>query len=107
MSFKVAFIAHAPDAEADKHSCIVKTPKYNLFVKVVRDQGQAVEVSRKLATEEGIHSILLCPGFTHKNVAEIREAVGEQIGVFVARGDGPSHNISKEIMGREGWFLEQ
>ena len=66
-----------------------------------------MEVSRKLTTQEGIHSILLCPGFTHKNVAEIREAVGEQIGVFLARGDGPSHKISKEIMGREGWFLEQ
>jgi len=107
MAFKVAFIAHAPDAEADKHSCVVKTPKYNLFVRVVRDQGQAVKVCQNLATQEGIHSILLCPGFTHKNVAEIREAVGEQIGVFVARGDGPSHKISKEIMGREGWFLEQ
>ena len=107
MAFKAAFIAHAPDAEADKHSCVIKTPKYNLFVRVVRNQSQAAEIARKLATQEGIHSILLCPGFTHKDVAAIREAVGEQVGVFVARGDGPSHKISKEIMGREGWFLEQ
>ncbi len=107
MAFKAAFISHAPDADADKHSCVVKTPKYNLFVSVVNDQAQAVEASRKLATQEDIHSILLCPGFTHKDVAEIREAVGEKIGIFVARGDGPSQNISKEIMLREGWFSKQ
>jgi len=57
-----------------------------------------------LVREEGIHSILLCPGFTHQNVAEISKAVGENVGVSVARGDGPSSKITKEVMKREGWF---
>ena len=104
MAFKVLFIAHTPDAEPEKHQCVVETPKYKLMVRLVKNQEQAVEVCKKLVREEGIHSILLCPGFTHQNVAEISEAVGENVGVSVARGDGPSSKIAKEVMKREGWF---
>ena len=104
MAFKVLFIAHTPDAEPEKHQCVVETPKYKLMVRLVKNQEQAVEVCKKLVREEGIHSILLCPGFTHQNVAEISEAVGENVGVSVARGDGPSSKIAKGVMKREGWF---
>ena len=104
MAFKVVFLAHAPDADAEKHKCVIDTGKYKLFVVVVKNQREAVEVCRKFVRDEGIHSVLLCPGFTHRNVAEIAEAVGENVGVFVARGDGASHRVSMEIMKREGWF---
>jgi hypothetical protein len=107
MSFKALFVAHAPDADPEKHRCVIDTGKYKLFTVVVNDQAEAVEVCRKLAKEEGIHSILLCPGFTHKNIAEISEAVGENVGVCVARGDGPSSRIAMEVMKREGWFLDK
>ena len=107
MAFKAAFIAHAPDAEPEKHQCVIETPKYKLFVRVVQHQGQAVEVCQNLVKEEGIHSVLLCPGFTHKNVAEIAEAVGENVGVFVARGDGASARATIAVMEREGWFSKQ
>ena len=102
MAFKVVFLAHAPDAEPEKHSCVIETSKYKLFVVLVKDQNRAVEVCKKLVKEEGIHSILLCPGFTHKDVAQIAEAVGKNVGVVVARGDGPSNRISNEVMKREG-----
>ena len=104
MAFKVLFIAHTPDTEPEKHQCVVETPKYKLLVRLVKNQEQAVEVCRKLVREEGIHSILLCPGFTHQNVAEISEAVGKNVGISVARGDGPSSKIAKDVMKREGWF---
>ena len=104
MAFKVLFIAHAPDAEPEKHQCMVETSKYKLMVRLVKNQEQAVEVCKKLVKEEGIHSILLCPGFIHQNVAEISEAVGKSVGISVARGDGPSSKIAKEVMKREGWF---
>lgn len=108
MAFKVLFLAHAPDAEAEKHRCVIETPKYyKLFVVVVKDQDQAIEVCKKVVKEEGIQSIILCPGFTHKNIAEISEAVGENVGVFVARGDGPSNRISMEVLRSEGWFSEK
>ena len=108
MAFKVVFLAHAPDAEPNEHMCVIETPKYyKLFVVVVKDQNQAIEVCKKLVKEEGIHSILLCPGFTHRDVAEISKAVGGNVGVFVARGDGPSNRVSMEVMKREGWFSEK
>ncbi|MBA7586365.1 hypothetical protein ES708_28363 [subsurface metagenome] len=71
---------------------------------MVKNQEQAVEVCKRLVKKEGIHSILLCPGFTHQNVAEISEAVGKNVGISVARGDGPSSKIAKDVMKREGWF---
>ncbi len=106
MAFKVVFLAHAPDADAEKHRCIIDTGKYKLFVVVVKNQREAVEVCRKLVRDEGIHSVLLCPGFTHRDVAEIAETVGENVGVFVARGDGPSNRTSLEIREKEGLFSE-
>jgi len=51
--------------------------------------------------------MLLCPGFTHRDVAEVSEAVGENVGVSVARGDGSSNRISMEVMRSEGWFSEK
>jgi len=101
MAFNVVFLAHAPDAEPEKHRCMIETSRYKLFSVVVRDQVQAVEECKKLVKEEGIHSVLLCPGFTHRNVAEITEAVGGNVSVAVARGDGPSSRVSAEIRGRE------
>ena len=108
MAFKVLFLAHASDAEAEKHRCVIETPKYyKLCVVVVKDQEQAIEVCKKFVKEEGIQSILLCPGFTHRDIAEISETVGENVGVFVARGDGPSNRISMKVMRSEGWFSEK
>jgi len=104
MAFKVVFLAHAPDADAEKHRCVIDTGKYKLFVVVVKNQREAVEVCRKLVRNEGIHAVLLCPGFTHRDVAEIAETVGENVGVFVARGDGPSNRTSSEIRKKEDLF---
>ena len=108
IAFKALFLAHAPDGDAEKHRCAIETPKfYKLFVIVVNNQEQAIEMSQKFVKEEGVQSILLCPGFTYKDIAEIKEAVGEKIGIFVARGDGPSNRISMEVMIREGFLPEK
>jgi hypothetical protein len=47
MAFKVVLLAHAPDAEPEKHRCMIETAKYKLFVVVVKDQDQAVEMCKK------------------------------------------------------------
>ena len=101
MAFKVVFLAHAPDANPENHRCVVETSKYKLFAVVVRNQLQAVDVCRQLVKEEGIHSVLLCPGFTHGDIAEIAAVVGENVSVAVARGDGPSSRVSAEVRKRE------
>ena len=97
MAFKAAFLAHAPDAELQKHRSLVETSTYKLFTVVVKNQVQAVEECKRLVKEEGIHSVLLCPGFSDKNVAEIAEAVGDNVGVAVARGDSPGRRVPAEV----------
>ncbi|HVP35864.1 MAG TPA: DUF6506 family protein [Terriglobales bacterium] len=104
MAFKTLFLAHTPDADPEKHKSLIETSKYKLFVTLVRNQDQAIEVCKRYVRDEGIHSILLCPGFTHKDIAEISEAVGKNVGISVARGDGPSGRIAMEVMKKEGWF---
>jgi len=103
MAFKVLFISHVPDADFQKHRTL-ETPKYKLYVNFVKNQSEALEICKNLVKNEGIKSILLCPGFTHKDIAEISEVAGKDVGVSVARGDGPSNKIAMEVMKREGWF---
>jgi len=101
MAFSAAFIAHAPDADPDETKAFIETPLYRLFVVVVADQEQAVKTAKALVTDEGIQSIMLCPGFANRDVAGIQDAVGDGVGVFVARGDGPGGRISGEVIARE------
>jgi hypothetical protein len=37
--------------------------------------------AKKLAKKEGINSIILYPGFAHKGITEITEAVGPEVGI--------------------------
>ena len=90
MAFRAAFIAHVPDADPVKHRAVLETDLYKLFSVLVKDQDQAVDVCRRLVADEGVQSILLCPGNTHADVAAIVAAVGDDVSVSVARGDGPA-----------------
>jgi hypothetical protein len=101
MAFKAVFIAHAPDALAEKHHTLIDTGKYRLHTCVVRSQPEALKVCRDLYEKEKIDSVLLCPGFTHKDVAEIFAALGGRAAVCVARGDGPSGAITAPVLQKE------
>jgi len=104
MAFKTLLLAHAPDADKDRHRCFIDTGKYQLDVVIVKNQAEALEVSERLFREKKIESILLCPGFTHKDTAEIVAATENKVAVCVARGDGPSNRISMEALKRAGFF---
>jgi len=101
MAFKVLFLAHAPDADKEKHRSAIDTGMYQLFTVVVANQGEAIEVCRDFVEKKSIDSVLLCPGFTHSDVAQIVESVGGNVGVSVARGDGPSGRVSSAARKRE------
>jgi hypothetical protein len=107
MAFKAAFVASAPDADLEKHRCVVDTGMYKLYVVVVRNHAQALEACRQLVQQEGVHSILLCPGHSHSDVAEIAATVGKDVSVSVARGDNQSGRAAAAVMEREGWFAGQ
>ena len=104
MAFKVLFLAHAPDAENKKHRSLINTGMYQLFTVVVKNQVEAVEVAKNHAEMQNIDSVMLCPGFTHSDAAEIVKAVGDNVGVTVARGDGPSGKLSLAARKREGYM---
>ena len=104
MTFKVLFIAHAPDADYKKHKNVIDTGLYKLYTVVVKTQEEAVQISKDYLQNESIKAILLCPGFKHCDVAEIFEAVEGKVSVNVARGDGPSSKISAEARKKAGYF---
>ena len=104
MAFKVLFIAHSPDADKEIHHNQIDTGMYQLFTVVVKNQPEAVGVCQDFVKNKHIDSVLLCPGFTHRDVAEIAETVGVNVGVCVARGDGPSGKISLAARKREGYL---
>jgi hypothetical protein len=101
MAFKTLFIAHAPDADVEKHQHLIETAKYKLYTYVVKSQDEALKVCKDLNKKEKLDSVLLCPGFSHKDVAEIYEALENKVAVSVARGDGPSSRISGPVLQRE------
>lgn len=104
MPFKALFMAHAPDADMAEHRSLIETSLYKLGVVIIKNQEQAIEVARQMVADEGIHSILLCPGFNHKDVAEIQAVVGNEVAIGVARTDGPGSRAVQKAMSEVGWF---
>jgi hypothetical protein len=107
MAFRTLFIAHAPDADKERHRSVIDTGMYQLFTVVVKNQEQAVEIGADFVKRKHIDSILLCPGFSHSDVAEIAKTVGSDVAVAVARGDGPGSKVSQEARKREGYFTKR
>ncbi|HMA61952.1 MAG TPA: DUF6506 family protein [bacterium] len=103
MKFKSGLIVHVPDANPNQDKTELKTETYSLEVRMVQNQKQAVDAAREMA-DQGVDSLMLCPGFTNEDVAKISQAVGKKTGVTVARGDGPSSKIAQEAMAKAGWF---
>ena len=101
MAFKTLFLAHAPDADYKKHQSMIDTGKYRLWAFVVKNQDEAIKVSKNIYEKEKIEAIILCPGFTHRDVSEIYQALEGKVSVNVARGDGPSSRISQSVIQRE------
>jgi len=101
MAFKALFLAHAPDADYEKHRSVIDTGRYRLISVVVKSQQEAFNVAKSIYEKEKIDAVLLCPGFTHSDVAEIFEALQGKVSVSVARGDGPSNKIAQAVIQKE------
>ena len=102
MGFKSLYITYAPNADPAQHRSVIDTGNYTLFSVAVTDQAQAIEAARELVENEGVHSIVLCPGFTHQEVGRFTEAIGEKVVISIARTDGPGHRISSKIIKQQG-----
>jgi hypothetical protein len=103
MSFNTMFMVHAPDGDPD-NVALLETPTYKAYSVAVKNQDEALATAKKLVGEYGVESIILCPGFSNKDIAELEEAVGEGVGISVSRGDPRSQAIAMRAMKREGWM---
>ena len=101
MAFKALFMAHAPDADMEKHQSLIDTGKYKLFTAVVKTQQDALTVCKRIHEKENLDSVLLCPGFTHQDISEIFDALDGKVSVCVSRGDGPSGKIAGAALQKE------
>ncbi|MBC2723750.1 DUF6506 family protein [Desulfosporosinus sp.] len=106
MKFKEAYVILVPEVNSRpfmrvdpaKDRSILDTLKYTCYTILVQNQVQALEECQKLVQEEGVNSITFCPGFTDKDVAQISDIVGENIGICVARGDSNNSNIVSKLI---------
>jgi len=101
MAFKTLFLAHAPDADYEKHQNMINTGKYKLWTFIVKNQEEALKVAKSIYKNEKIDAIILCPGFTHSDVSELFQALEGKVSVNVARGDGPSRTIAQSVIKKE------
>lgn len=109
MAFKAASIIMAPDGDPTQHKSTIKTGTLESTTVIVplMDFDVLAQVARDLVQNQGIQSLLLCPGCTHEAIARVREAVGPEIPINVARGDVPSTMATAQILRQEGWFPER
>jgi hypothetical protein len=104
--FKAASIIMAKGADPAKHRATVKCEgfEYTMVGSPLFDFDQAARIAKELVEQQGIQSIILCPGFTHEGVAIVRQAVGEGVAINTARGDVPSTMMTAQILTKEGWL---
>ena len=102
MPFNALFLAHAKDADPEKHRAFIDTGLYRIDMVICKNQTEALEIVTKMMREKRLDSIMLCPGFTHADVAEIAAATGHKVAVCPARGDGPASRIAGEALAKAG-----
>jgi hypothetical protein len=104
MPFTALSLAHSPDADPDVHRSSIDTGLYRIHTVIVRDQRQGLEVCRRMVAEDGVQSVLLCPGHFNADVGEIAATLGEGISVSVTRGDPRGGRVAAKAMEAAGWF---
>jgi hypothetical protein len=104
--FKAASIIMAKGADPTKHRATVKGDEfeYTMVASPLFEFDRAVQVAKELVAQQGIQSLILCPGFTHEAVAMIRQAVGDGVAINTARGDVPSTMMTAQILTKERWL---
>ena len=106
MKFKEAYVILVPEVNSRpfmtvdpaKDRSVLDTSKYTCYTVLVQNQVQALEECQKLVQKEGVNSITFCPGFSDKDVAQISDIVGENVGICVARGDSNNSKIVSKLI---------
>lgn len=101
MSLNEAYLILVPnvDPKVDRSSII--KDNYKCITLLVNNEDEAIEEAKELLDSENIHAFILCPGFSNSAIGKMSDALGENVSVNVARGDGRSTKLVNEIIEAE------
>jgi len=97
MKFNTLYVSKWADGDPDD-TRVIETETYTLHSMVAGNSVNRAEAVSAYCRKHSIHSVVLCPGFTHSMVAEIGAAVGREISVAVSRSDGPGSSVTNPVM---------
>jgi Family of unknown function (DUF6506) len=102
--FKIGIVMMAPDGDPDAHKVALRTARMEYILQIVEGGNieQSVEACRRLAQEQQVHAIFLCPGFDYSAVARVKEAVGPDVAVSVTMADMANSKLAVRLLAKEG-----
>jgi len=103
MRFNTLYVSKWGDGDPED-ARVIETPTYTLHSLIAGDSCDRFDVIGKYCRVNGIHSVVLCPGFTNTMVARVAAEVGENVAVAVSRTDGPGSGLTAGLKekAREG-----
>lgn len=97
MRFNTLYVSKWADGDP-RDIRVIETETYTLHSMVAGDPCDLEKTIADYCSRKGIHSVVLCPGFTHAMVAGIAEAVGDGVSVAASRSDGPGSAVTGPVM---------
>lgn len=101
MALNEAYLILVPNVDPETDKSVILKENYKCITVLVNDEKEALAQAVQLVEKESIHAFVLCPGFSNIGIGKISEAVGENVSVNVARGDGRSAQIVNDIIAAE------
>lgn len=98
MSLNEAYLILVPNVDPKIDRSVIKKDNYKCITVLVNNEDEALDIAKELIESEDIHAFILCPGFSNSYVGAISSALGDNIAVNVARGDGKSSKIVDKII---------
>ena len=76
---------------------VIETESYSLHSMVAGDSCDRITEIGRYCRANSIHSVVLCPGFTHSMVALVAKEVGADVAVCASRSDSPGSVVSAAV----------
>lgn len=96
MKFNTLYVSKWADGDP-KVTRVIETPTFSLHSMAAGDSCDRTKVIAAYCRKHGISSVVLCPGFTHRMVADVARALEGEASVSAARSDGPGSAISGPV----------
>jgi hypothetical protein len=96
MKFNTMYVSKWADGDPGV-TRVIETPTFTLHSMVVGNDRSRAEVIADYCRRHMIHSVVLCPGFSHSMVAEVVSALGKSVSGAVSRADGPGSEVTGPV----------